>query len=307
MIKNTKFIQALIIFLFLCIMLTCDAGMSGVNKLGQEIMLGQVYPSGNLYLKSFTSVKSAAANLSDADDLGGNTALRQSSSQVMGYCMEKDVCSDPAVNSAVIKFKRIGMINPVLSAETIRDGYTVESDLYLPAKEGMVGKADTECGASFKKNPAFNYVGDDFFRTVIDYCSFDDGDQIIHYQSTTPPIKNLSYQIFAVAYDVHLKNMHYFSEGIKRPLTNTEKIEVARQKADMAKQDLTDCTTNPSYLNDAKKILEADVENTPYQLRLSYYDQSGCGGHLALYYILDILNKGKLIQSYYMTHYLGPV
>ena len=126
-----------------------------------RLFVGQVYPSGNAYLKPLAGEQHAGGNLPKSVFL-----LPLSSDSVV----LRTPPTEAALTSATVNFD------------------------YIPRLEGM-DKDHLTCGpgAPRKKNATFRYLSEDFFDAVFDYC--DDNDDVSLYRSSP-----LSYSVKVLAF-----------------------------------------------------------------------------------------------------------
>ncbi len=116
---------------------------------------------------------------------------------------------------------------------------------------------------------------------------------------------NFSFSV--VAFDKELPLSEFIILGEEfRPLTASEATLVAKEMRESKKSE-SDCTTVPNYLDSAAPLLSAKVKGTDLSIRLSQYENAGCGGHLAEIFILDVLKAGVLLKKYELLQYRGGV
>ena len=161
-----------------------------------RLYVGQVYPSGNAYLKPLAGEQHAGRNLPKSVFL-----LPLSSDSVV----LRTPPTEAALASATVNFD------------------------YIPRLEGM-DRDHLACGpgAPRKKNAIFRYLSEDFFDAVFDYC--DDNDDVSLYRSSP-----LSYSVKVLAFssEVDLINTRLVSGP--RPVTPAEEQEISRQKIELRK------------------------------------------------------------------------
>jgi hypothetical protein len=161
------------------------------------LFIGQVYPSGNVYLRPLAGEERPAGNL-------------PKSVFVLPLSRESAALKTPPTEAT--------LASP-----------TVKFD-YIPRLEGMDDEHLT-CGPAEprKKNSAFRYLTEDFFDASFDYC--DGNDDVALYRSSPVPysVKVLAFTSEAGLIDTRLVS------GV-RPVTPTEEQEIARQKRDLQKE-----------------------------------------------------------------------
>lgn len=204
-----------IVLLFIVIVLyskECDASNAenslDVDFIAKNIYLGEVYPSGNVYLKAFEVQKDTqtffAKNISYSALISSNT-------------LESKIAS-----ATYIKMLE-GIVKSVNPETNI-----LYSD-YIPGVEGM-DDDHTNCGTgpNYIKNPNFTYSDHkrDFFYNVFDYCG--EINDIALYQAKNS--QNKAYQIFAFSDNLTIDSIvRHFGEKF-RPLTGEEKQSISKQK-----------------------------------------------------------------------------
>ena len=246
--------------------------------LSDNIFLGQIYPSGNIYLTSFS-------------EKAGDASFWPKEISVFGLGTDKADTGKP-VKASFVK----------VMASKIEDNVILS--IYIPGFEKM----DDEhyfCGiGKNKKDPNFKYLSHDFFYAVLDNCEMNDGIALYH----TSPSKKYSYMVIAFGSQIQLSDYRIFLRNQKRPLTSDEQKEVikAKQEAEKSSDDY-ECTTVPAYLDSAVQLFSAELAGTDIQLRVSTYDTPGCAGHWASVYILDFLKGNKLLRTIEHVQYRGVI
>jgi hypothetical protein len=164
------------------------------TSIATGLFIGQVYPSGNAYLKPLAGEGAPAGNFPKSVFLlplpGDSGALKTLPTQAT-------------------------IISP-----------TVRFD-YIPRVEGMDDQHLT-CGPTEprKRNPAFRYLSEDFFDAIFDYC--DGNDDVALYRSSPLPY---SVKVLAFTSEADLIDARLVSGS--RPVTPAEEQEIARQRRDL--------------------------------------------------------------------------
>ena len=245
----------------------------------QSIFLGQVYPSGRLYLKGFVE-------------------------------REPQLAKWPKAVNAIPLAKPTAETGSTISANIMKmlKDKTVDHTLhvrYIPGFEGMDPSHDN-CGIPAKEaaNPKYKYLSADFYSAIMDHCESNNG--IVIYQS---PANNMySYAVIAAAKPIELIEQKIMNTDSRRPLTKTEAKEVkALKRRTKAEQADYECTTEPAYLDDAKQLFTAKIKGSGLHIRLSFYETPGCAGHLSSIYILDVLQEGKIVGTFELNQYQGAI
>ena len=161
------------------------------------LFIGQVYPSGNVYLKSLAGEERPVGNFPKSVFL-------------------LPLSGDPAVLKAP-------------PSEATLASRTVKFD-YIPRLEGMDDQHVT-CGPAEprKKNSAFRYLTEDFFDAIFDYC--DGNDDVALYRSSP-----LSYSVKVLAFTSEPDLIDTRLVSGVRPVTPAEELDIARQKSDLKKE-----------------------------------------------------------------------
>jgi len=261
--------------LILSTLLSCAAWATDptADDIGRRVWLGEVYPSGNAYLQRFRPVKKGS--LLDAEDRPP-VRLKDGPEQMMAFGLLADASPMPLHRAALVG----------------------HAD-YLPAKEGMDDSHNDGCKLSAKVDVKKKYLdGSDFFQTISDLCGFEESSETVRYEGEPG---DGARQLLAT--DLYLKSFER-ARG-KRPLTEGERKLVAAEKEAHAER--RDCTTEPATLDSAEQLLKVEIEGGSWSLRVSRFQDPGCGGHLATVYVLDALKAGKLEKSFVLAHYHGLI
>ena len=133
--------------------------------------------------------------------------------------------------------------------------------------------------------------GRDFFDSVLFHCEVNDG-VAVH---KGVPNNKFSYQIVALRETFQIEKPRLLSSAVTRPLTSEEQKEVNQQKVKVRKLESEgECTTVRRFPDEARQYFTAKVKASDLWLRISMYQSPGCAGHLARWYILDVLRENKL-------------
>ena len=211
----------IVVVLAFCQCLFISSVESGTQKqsieletLGQYLFIGQVYPSGNAYLKPFSGNSEANSFWPDGLSLIPLRGTRPDSPPI-----------------------RRGMFDRRLASRT--DNEVVKS-IYIPGVEGMDESHDS-CGLGVinPENRLYELVSGDFFRTNVDHCEPNDGVGV--YRTTR---SNYSVMTIGIADNVSILSSKIIPDKFPRPLTASEKQDVDREKAEAAKDNgKLECTT----------------------------------------------------------------
>jgi len=243
-----------------------------LETLNQHIFIGQAYPSGNIYVRKFTDYADSTTTWPKTINL-----LPVATNQMR---IKKVIFSRPMENK---------IENNILYS------------IYIPGEEGMDEDHDS-CGIGTikKTNPNFKKLSGDFFDSMLDHC---DGNQGIAIYRTEPSMD--SYMILGIDEFFSFSQPKWI-KGEKRPMTSNEKALIKQEKEHFKENSKNlECGTNPVFLDSAVQIVEVKINKYNWTLRLSSFDNPGCGGHLSSEYILDILQKNRLLKSFSIYQYKG--
>jgi hypothetical protein len=227
----------------------------GIEQLKDQLFIGQVYPSGNVYVKSFSENR----------------------------VWPKELSLVPLVTD------RPSSKAPLFSERM--------QPAYIPAIEGMDDQHDP-CGPIAAKalDLSFEYLSDEFFNGMIDYCETNEDVAVYH----TEP-SQFSYTVLAFNSDVVFDDVRVV-EGT-RPMTDAERQRTEEEKRQTEKI-AKDCTTVPTYIDSAALFLEAGLGNG-ITLRLSSYKNPGCAGHLATIYLVDLIRGNTVLTTFQLVQNQG--
>jgi hypothetical protein len=252
--------------------LSLAATQQPIKTLPDEILaklyLGEIYPSGHIYVQSVQSPSD-------------NTAWPQELN-VQG--MRGSIVAGGLAKAKFFK--------PV-------------SNEYPPGAEGMEKEDynhNKSCGWKYSIQPKFQYSEPDYFETVFDYC---ERDSKLGLYKTTLAISE-AHNIVAGSGTLILDKPDYSQLGKPRPMTRVEKKIVQEERA-KATASSDACDTNQSFLDSAEQLSTFPVLNTHYSIRISHYSNPGCGGHLVEIYIVDLLEDNRLKNSVLVSRYFGPI
>jgi len=261
-------------------------------SVASQLFLGEAYPSGNAYLKPFAVEASAR-----------QPPLKSMPETLILHCLKKKACDDAAVEAKPRLARRNAYF--VAKDKAYTDAKTSEVIQYTDtfrAQERVDAMYLEDCRLPYKAIKSHRYADDhDFFDTYANSCAAEEG-VIVHYKLATAP-KNAAYQVLAIAPKLGLTDVRYPNKDEKRPLSTQEEKEVTYAKTKA--QDQKDCTTQPQYLDDAEIVLWAKLKSSGQSIRLSTYNDPGCGGHAVQYYILDVGKGDNYSEHYTMERTLG--
>lgn len=247
----------------------------------KAIYLGQAYPSGNVYLRPFVQF----------------TEVEHTYPNKLAYFR---VQKFEGLNESVkqIELDKVYRNNPQTGRGT---------DIYVPGIEGLDGRMDF-CGraSQYRKNPNYKYIHyPDYFDAWADHCY--EFNTFARYRGTPNP--EYAYTVLGFEQNIQLSNIRLFAAKTKRPLTQQEQQAVDKEvEANREMEVKGECYTDNQTLSDAQILMSARINETPLSLRLSWFDDPGCMGHMATYYIVDIVDaSGHLIVSRSIYVYRGLI
>lgn len=263
-------------------------------NLASHIFLGEAYPSGSVYLQPFSS---SASNVK----FDSRPDIKTFPETIHFHCVEKKSCQHKDVGKRFRKATRQEYFDPHLTSR----GKSTEAFDYIPGREQMDTTHNKECGLKYKKDKRYKYAdGEDFFETVADLCFSDDA--VLRYKAADPS-KDTAYRVIAATDDTMLTNISFGKGDADKRLAT--KDEITKEKEVLAASGRSDeeCTTQPGSIQNAKVILTATVAKTSDTVRISSFTDPGCDGHLLHIYLLDVLKDGKLLKTYTISRYFGPI
>lgn len=248
------------------------------DDIAAHVFLGQAYPSGNVYLSPFPPPDGDVGQVSWPDTVNYQALFKSRSGT--------------------------GKIREARFSRAMHDG--LEGDViksaYIPALESMDDRHEG-CSKKFYKPKIsrYKYLSEDFFYQVLFSCDSNEG--VAVYKNNG--ISDVSFAVVAFEKPVQLVGTAWL-HGQNRPLSAEEAAQVAKEKAEAGKND-ADCTTSPQFLDAAVSYFSAKIKGSDLSIRISQYENPGCGGHLAKIYVLDVLQSGVLLKKYELVHYAGGI
>jgi hypothetical protein len=252
-----------------------DVVPNDINALAEGIFIGQVYPSGNVYLKSFAG-----------DDR-------------TGIAWPANVTLIPISDGkSNLAFAREAAYNKILHDKTENE---IVKSVYIPRIEG-VDTSHISCGLETTTATVtrFTNVSGDFFHAISSYCPPTEG---VAVYKTIP--SNFSFLVVALADNIKVAENHQILEKVRRPLSNLEDAHISRLKS--TEPINVDCKTTPVYLDSALQRIEIKLSSADVALRISSYENPGCDGRLAEIFLLDILNANGPLKTFEISQYRGTL
>jgi len=248
-----------------------------LQDLDKSVFIGQAYPSGNVYLECFNRKV-------------GCQSLWPKELLILPLGDTKSVLAKTQIKASFVKIMK----------DEQEDDAT--KSIYIPGAEGM-NDGHESCGlGEIKKVKPYKYISDppiDYFDAMSDHCEPNAGVGIYHAGSS-----EYSFLVLGIDSAIAVANLKLLSG--KRPLTAADRQEIAKKKREYKKM-AADCTGAPAYIDSAVQIAEVSLAEGDFQLRVSTYDNPGCGGHLSSIYILDVLQRNVVLRRFDVYRYQGAL
>lgn len=249
---------------------------SPLIPIDDSVYLGQIYPSGLLYLESFRSRGEASA-LGDWP-----TVVR-----FMPMDQEASSAIPPSSQSATARFLRI------------------EQDVNPPEVERLL-RADSPCvPEGYRPSEASTYVGGDARPVIWEPAEyFATNEWFGCWREPTVAVYEVegeieaSFRIVAFRPELALVRPEWHDAGTPRPLTSEEAERVAERIARDG-----ECPLQPRGLEEARKLLGFALKDTRYRIRLSSH-VAACTS-LGEVFILDVLEGEDLLESHGIVRWRG--
>ena len=248
-----------------------------IQRLDRRVFIGQAYPSGNVYLQSFYRKDGYQPRwpkellilpLGDTKSALGKTQIKASFVKVM-----KDGLKDNVIQS-----------------------------IYIPGAEGM-DDGHESCGlGEVKKVEQYKYISGDYFGAMSDHCEPNEGVGVYRTDSS-----KYSFLVLGIDPGIAVSNLKLLSGN--RPLTPADRQEMVKEKEEdkKAAAQYGECTGDPAYIDSATQIAEIGLAQGDLRLRVSTYENPGCGGHLYSIYILDLLRGNMALSKFEAHRYQGAL
>lgn len=282
-------VKILILLLFVLESLTLTvSSMTGseveirADEIAGDLYLGQVYPSGNIYLKAFYETIQPRSFWPD----------RITYHSLMSR------------HPAAAKFYEASFVK-VMKDRKEKTGYGHRVyPVYIPYEEGMQ-KDVCNRDKKFHADPSKQYLDSgDFFDSQLLHCEANEG--VAVYRGI--PNQGLSFKVVAFGGKFELENPELLSGSTLRPLTLVEAQKVDKQKKKTKKmEDNGECTTVTRYPDEAQQYFTAEIKDSDFWIRISMYQSPGCAGHLARHYMLDILKGAEPEKTFVLVKYEGVI
>ncbi|HMQ10153.1 MAG TPA: hypothetical protein PKC21_06065 [Oligoflexia bacterium] len=263
-----------------------DAKLLDIKTFADNVFLGQIYPSGKIYVKSIK------------DNPDNKSFNWPKSIQFHALVANKTHGQTKTFFSAT--WEKL-FSNPERSSQI--------NHAYIPAYEQMPHNHMPCSKDTLKPNKDYTYLNNtyylnDFFDLVLDYCAENSTTAVYNSNKKS----NFSYPIIAFTSTIGEPiSITRYSKKTLRPLFEDEKKQILEHKAAYKKLDENDsCTTVASYLDSAQTLYHAKF-NDGNAIRVSFYNDAGCHGHSSTNYIVDLIKQKKVLASHSLQQYHGPI
>ncbi|HEX7089970.1 MAG TPA: hypothetical protein VF192_07525 [Longimicrobiales bacterium] len=251
---------------------------AGPERLAASIYLGQVYPSGTLYLEAFEGA--------------GDPAGVPDAERLLFTPLDADVDLPPEWLGRWLEARWVG-----------------RSDHADPPRaEGMLSP-DSPCaggdyepreGATYAARSAAAHAGipwrvEEYFATVEAFtCGSEHG--LLLYQADEPPPR--SFRVLAVRPEVRIAELDRSVAGLPRPLTAEEEAALRERRAAR-----DECTLEPRDVDGATQIVAFREADSGHRVRVSSY-VSACTA-LSEHVLLDVLAGDSVLATFRIVRWRG--
>jgi hypothetical protein len=248
-----------------------------IRDLDRKVFIGQAYPSGNVYLECFHRKD-------------GYQPLWPKELLILPLGDTKSVLGKTQMKASFVKVMKDGLKDNVIQS------------IYIPGAEGMDNDHES-CGlGEVKKVEQYKYISGDYFSAMSDHCEPNEGVGVYHTDSSKH-----SFLVLGIDPGIAVSDLKLLSGN--RPLTPADRQEIVKQKGEdkKAAAQYGECTGNPAYIDSATQIAAIGLAQGDLRLRVSTYDNPGCGGHLDSIYILDVLRGNMALSKFEAHRYQGAL
>jgi hypothetical protein len=248
-----------------------------IRDLDRRIFIGQAYPSGNVYLECFHRE-------------AGHQPLWPKELLILPLGDTTSVLGKTQMKASFVKVMKDGLKDNVIQS------------VYIPGAEGMDDSHES-CGlGEAKKVEQYKYISGDYFDAMSDHCEPNEGGGIYHIDSS-----KYSFLVLGIAPEIAVSDLKLLSGN--RPLTPADRQEIVKQKGEdkKAAAQYGECAGNPAYIDSATQIAEIGLPQGDLRVRVSTYENPGCGGDLYSIYILDVLRGNVALSKFEAHRYQGAL
>lgn len=293
------------------------------SEIRKAVFLGQIYPSGRIYLKQFPSPPDPPSDndpkaSTPPDNLQYTTAMRNPPVPLAALApwprevvaINVDAHKTKGARVTRARFVKVLVDDP---GKKNQDGFATE---YIPGLEAM-DSIHYPCGMSEnRQDTGFSYWSEDFFEYTMDHCESTQG--VAVYQSDY--ITDHSFRVLAFRKDWELAGYKVDSRRTPRPLQPGETVRVGKAGAgrepsqdgngevygmDLGENGGEPCLYGRRYRDAAKALVTAKLSRPALDLELSQYRDPLCFMHWNDIYLLDVRSDGKLVQTLELVNYRG--
>lgn len=245
-------------------------------RLRGSIFLGQVYPSGHVYLDAFGELGNHRGGLTEWPD------------RILLFALDRGATLQTTDQPLAIAgyLRSEAWVNPPELEGMLETDSPCVSDGYLP---------HATAGYLIREPPGHPGQTADYFATI-EWFGCGAEPSVPLYQVDIPVEQ--SFPVIAFRPEIEVVRANYSVAGDARPLSAVEAGDVAQQRA----QD-DQCTLEPGYLDEAKQIVHFVTRNPAYRFRLSSHIEA-CTS-LAEVFVLDILDNTEVVTSLTSTRWRG--
>jgi hypothetical protein len=248
-----------------------------VRGLDRRVFIGQAYPSGDVYLECFHRK-------------AGRQPLWPKELLILPLGDTKSALDKKQMKASFVKVMKDGM-----------EGNVIQS-IYIPGAEGMDDSHES-CGlGEAKKVEQYKYISGDYFDAMSDHCEPNEGVGVYRTDSS-----KYSFLVLGIAPEIAVKDLKPLSG--KRPLTPADRQEIVKEKREdkKAAAQYGECTGVATYIDSAIQIAAIGLAQGDLRLRVSTYENPGCGGHLYSIYVLDVLRRNVALRKFEASRYQGAL
>jgi hypothetical protein len=292
------------------------------------VFLGQIYPSGRIYLRQFPSPpKTPAARAAKASGPGENerftTPVRNRPAPLGAltpWPREVLAINTDAHQSLGTKVTRAWFVKVLVDEPADEKNPLWFSTEYIPGLEGMDSRL-RPCGMSkYTQDTGFTYWSVDFFENTQEHCESTQG--VAVYQSDF--VSEHSFRVIAFHKDWKLAGYTVDSRRTPRPLQPGEPRPAVKpgsvpaplpdeggeavdmkMEMEMGGEGSEDCPYGRRFRDSARRLVTAQLTRPALDLELSVYRDPLCFMHWNDIYLLDVRKGGKWVQTLELVNYKG--
>jgi len=242
----------------------------------ESVYLGQIYPSGLLYLEGFEQGNDASAP--------GNWP-----EAVLFVPLDEEALPAVTRTRELATARLLGIesnVNPPKAERMLPAESPCVPEDYHPREVSAYVGGD---GRPVPWEPAEYFATNEWFG-----CAREPAVAVYVVEGEI----DASFRLVAFASDLGVVRLEWSAAGTRRPLTAAEADRVADRRARNR-----ECTLQPRDREEAEQLLNFDLEDTPYRIRLSSH-VTACTS-LGEVFILDVLEGEDLLETREITRWRG--